>query len=223
MKRMILLLIFIGSQFLITDMHASDELLKIVENEQANYPQGDLLSVEYVQQILEYMYQVDQAIRVEFLQDAQNGGDHKDEFVSLMHKAALFHVEKMKEILAVHGWINISRFGAVADNQAWLLIQDDACDPFFQAGCLFVLTSLVDRGETNAVNYAFFYDRVALKFLVLGVQQKYGTQFMMSTDGELQLCPCDGTLQDIAQLQEKMGVVPVMAQYMEFLRTIYKK
>ncbi|NDD59187.1 MAG: hypothetical protein EBZ47_08075 [Chlamydiae bacterium] len=76
-----------------------------------------------------------------------------------------------QEILIV-----ISKFGSEYDKKAWLIIQHADDDPFFQAGVLFLLERLANKGETDPKNYAYLYDRVAAKFHQIGLLQKYGTQ-----------------------------------------------
>lgn len=79
----------------------------------------------------------------------------------------------LKGEIARAGWFTISRFGAEADNAAWLLTQHADKDPAFQAQVLTMLEQLAAQGETNRKNYAYLYDRVAV-----GAHrpQRYGTQ-----------------------------------------------
>lgn len=215
----------LGMQFLSVNISASADLRARIIQEQTNFPQGDLLDVEYVQSILSYMYEIDQDVRVEFLQDLQINGIggrdlQNDELACLVNEVGAFHLNIMKQILAVHGWITISRFGADADYQAWLLIQHNDGDLFFKAGCLFVLTELVERGETNAQNYAYLYDRVCLGF---GINQKYGTQFMVTEEKKIVLYPYQGSFEDLNTRREKIGVLQSIAEYIELLDLVYKK
>lgn len=222
MKRMVCSFL-LSMQLLSISICASADLRARVIEEQTNFPQGDLLDVEYVQSILSYMYQIDQDVRVEFLQDLQINGivgrdlEH-DELARLVHDVGAFHLNIMKQILAVHGWITISKFGVDADHQAWLLIQHNDGDLFFKAGCLFVLTQLIENGQTDAQNYAYMYDRVCLNF---GMKQKYGTQFMVTEDKEIVLYPYEGTLEDLNVRREKIGVVQSVAEYIELLGLVY--
>lgn len=222
MKRMVCSFL-LGIQLLSMSVCASAELRARVIEEHTNFPQGDLLDVEYVQSILSYMYEIDQDVRVEFLQDLQihgvKGRDlQHNELAMLVNEVGAFHLNIMKQILAVHGWITISRFGVDADYQAWLLIQHNDGDLFFKAGCLFLLTELVEQGETNAQNYAYLYDRVSLGF---GLKQKYGTQFMVTEDKEIVLCPYEGSFEDLNARREKIGVMQSVAEYIELLGLVY--
>lgn len=111
--------------------------------------------------------------------------------------------------------------GKDTDNQAWLLVQHADHDPFFQAGCLFILGKLVEVNETSKQNYASLYDRVALKFQALGLKQKYGTQVNISQDLVTTLMPCDGTKNEIEQNRKSMGLEP-LDQHMQNIKTFYK-
>lgn len=225
MKRMFFIL-FIVFQLLSCDMHASDDLRVKFQEEVMHFPQGDVYDVEYIISILNYMYQIDQEARATYLADLQTYGIadrdmQNNEIVLLMNEIGLFHSNIMKQILAVHGWITISKFGEQADQQAWILIQHVE-DQFFQAGCLFLLTDLVEKGETDVKNYAYLYDRVSLNFAALGMKQKFGTQFMITEDKEIVLFPYEGTLQELDARREKMGLTQSIAEYIVLIKAVYE-
>jgi hypothetical protein len=79
----------------------------------------------------------------------------------------------LKGEIARAGWFTISLFGMEADHAAWLLTQHADRDPSFQAQVLAMLEPLVAQGESNATNYAYLYDRVAVN---AHRPQRYGTQ-----------------------------------------------
>jgi hypothetical protein len=79
----------------------------------------------------------------------------------------------LKAELRRRGWPLISRDGKTADQQAWLLVQHADHDPAWQAEVLGQLAELTAKGETNPKNYAYLFDRVAMKH---GGPQRYGTQ-----------------------------------------------
>lgn len=225
MKRKILMMLVIF-HFVSSTMYTSDELKARIHDEQVNFPQGDLYDIAYIQSILHFMSDIDQNLRVAYIKDLHaNGIESRDmdnnEIVQLMNQVTQFHSFIMKKILAVHGWITISKFGIDAENQAWLLIQHNDQDVYFQAGCLFLLADLVEKGETNATNYAYLYDRVALNFPMLGMKQRYGTQFFITHDKEIVLYPYDGTLQDLETRREQMGITQSIKDYIELIRYAY--
>ena len=216
MKKLLLLLCLCLQ---ISCMHADsiDLLHKKIQSEQLNFLIGDLHDTEYVKTILCSMYQTDQDVRKELIQDRKNL-----ELQKIMSEVDQFFTGKMKEILAVHGWITISQFGADADNQAWLLVQHADHDHAFQEQVLMKLTDLYASGETSKRNYAYLYDRVALQSEQLGRKQKYGTQCTIADNGDLSLSPYDGSLQDINMNRQQVGLGPV-EEYIERLKDIYKK
>ncbi|MDP3532052.1 MAG: hypothetical protein Q8S31_02030 [Alphaproteobacteria bacterium] len=172
MKKIFSIILFVFVLNIITDSRSTtiDLLKEKIEHRQENFPMGDLNDVEYIKNIINQMFLIDQEIRQYFIENTND-----QEVIKLMEKVDCFNTTKMKEILSVHGWTIISKFGAQADDQAWSLVQHADHDPFFQAGCLFILGALIDKTETVKKN-SFLYDRVALKFPALGMKQKYGTQ-----------------------------------------------
>lgn len=213
------LLLFFGIFLQISCMHADsiDLLREKIESEQLNFLVGDVRNIEYVKTILCTMYQTDQEVRQVLIQDRKNVA-----LIKIMSDMDQFYTDKMKEILAIHGWITISQFGADADNQAWLLVQHADHNHAFQEQVLMKLTDLYESGETNKRNYAYLYDRVALKSEKLGMKQKYGTQCTFADNGDLSLSPYEGSLQDINKNRQQVGLGPV-EEYIERLKDIYKK
>lgn len=186
---------------------SADEVLKCLQQEvaleQQNFLQGDLLDKEYVKKILAEMDTIDQKVREEVIEEFGPDLISHPEVLQLMSSMDDFHTVKMKEILQQYGWITISQFGEIADDQAWLLVQHSG-DLFFQEGCLFVLGNLVDQGETSKKNYAYLYDRVAIQSPVLG-KQRYGTQFNL-INNKFMLFPYEGTMEELNQRRAEMGL-----------------
>ena len=195
-----------------------DELQKKIDFEQKHFPKGDLADKAYVLMILSKMAAMDQEIREKVIKDfKEQWTDPK--VGNLLVSMDQFHTTKMKEILKCYGWITISQFGEVADDQAWTLIQHADADPFFQAGCLFVLSKLIDQGETSKKNYAYLYDRVALKFPMLGMKQRYGTQVTVSNN-EVTILPYEGSLQELNQKRHEAGIESE-EEYLEVVKKAY--
>ena len=95
---------------------------------------SDMHAIETVKNVIDYMFQVDQAMRMQFLQDR-----HNPEVIEKIKAMDCVHTVKMKEIIAFHGWPTISKFGADTDAQAWLLVQHADHDLQFQEQCLKLL------------------------------------------------------------------------------------
>ena len=217
MKKIFSTILFVFVLNTSTYIHASNiNLLKEqIKQEHENFPIGDLNDVEFVKKIINQMYLKDQEIRQYFIKNIND-----PEFRDLVINLDRFNTSKMKEILSIHGWVNISKFGANADDQAMLLVQH-ADDPFFQAGCLFILGTLIDKAETDKRHYANLYDRVVLKFPNLGLKQKYGTQFKVENN-KFELLPHEGSMETLNTERGKIGLNS-MEEYMEDVKKMYGK
>ena len=54
------------------------------------------------------------------------------------------------------------------------------------------------------------------------MKQKYGTQYFISDSGDVSLRPYDGTLQDLNERRDLMGLMPIEA-YIEQIKSVYTK
>ena len=215
MRKLLLKLLLVLALFRLSIAFASSNIASEVLNYQKNCPEGDFKEISYVKELLEYMYRFDQDFRKLFIQNRDD-----QEIRSLLKIIDSFHILKMKQILNEHGWITISRFGAEYDQKAWLLVQHADDDSFFQAGVLFVLSCLVEKGETDKKNYAYLYDRVAAKFHQVGILQKYGTQVEIE-NSDIKLQPYEGSLDEVDKRRSEIGLEP-LKDYLNNVKEIYK-
>jgi hypothetical protein len=123
----------------------------------------------------------------------------------------------LKAGLARRGWPTISRDGKDADNQAFLLVQHADMDPVWQAQVLAQLTDLAPKGETNVKNYAYLFDRVAMKH---GGPQRYGTQGRCVGPGTWR--PDEDEPGDLDARRAKVGL-PTEADYIAVFKTICQR
>lgn len=188
-----------------------------IEKHKNSYPKGDTSNISDVQKMVRYMYEFDQQLRKAHLANPKNSQLKND-----IDETDEFHTAKMKEILGVHGWLNISKFGKEYDNAAWLLVQHADNDPFFQAGVLLILSEMMEKKETNARNFAYLYDRVAGKLNHIGMYQKYGTQIIVSDQQNIELQPYKGRLEDINKRRKAIGLEPV-EEYLKKAREVYSR
>ena len=216
MTRKIVALSFLMCMQWNSAVFAMDELQKKVKAQQ-QFVVGDLHDIEYVKNSINEMCQIDQEVRVYFMKNRSNLVA-----IEMMHEMDQIHTMRMKAIITQHGWMTISKFGAQVDSQAWLLVQHADHDPLFQEQCLLLLQNLLETKETNSRNYAYLYDRVALQSSVMGMKQKYGTQYFISDSGDVSLRPYDGTLQDLNERRDLMGLMPIEA-YIEQIKSVYTK
>jgi hypothetical protein len=97
-----------------------------------------------------------------------------DEFVfNRMCMADEDNLNWLKERVSSSGWFDIRRYGAAADNAAWLLVQHADGDPSYQARVAALLETKVASGDTNPANFAYLSDRIAVR---AGRPQRFATQ-----------------------------------------------
>ena len=114
------------------------------------------------------------------------------------------NTEWLRKQLAEIGWFEIPRFGAEADNAAWLLTQHADRTPEFQREVLTRLQALPPE-KTSQKNLAYLWDRVARAD---GRPQRYGTQGGCHADGSWE----PHEVEDPAHLDERrtaLGLLPI--------------
>ena len=153
------------------------------------------------------MVQADQAVRAKV--NLSNPDESlRDEMLEIDRA----NTEVLKRFLAVHSWITISKFGAQADHDTWMLVQHADHDVVFQKEMLSKLKKLYSQKETNPTHYAYLYDRVAMHE---GRPQRYGTQ-MNLVNGELVLHDIEDKEQ-VDTYRSSVGL-PSLEKYMELMR-----
>ncbi len=122
---------------------------------------------------------------------------------------------QLKELIKTYGWFTISEFGKEADKAAWLLVQHADHDVAFQKQVLGILGELYIKGETDAHNYAYLFDRVAGH---TGTRQRYGTQGRCTGPGKWE----PDEVEDPAALDARRKSVglPPMRVYMRYVRLL---
>lgn len=218
MRLKFLLIVFMMMSFSLPiwahDFNERFELLerKVKESRQI-LDHKSLDDIETVKQHLTVMADIDRDVRVLFIDNINN-----TRIRQLLEEIDHFHTGHLKAILAIHGWINISKFGKEADRQAWLLVQHADHDPHFQTRCVSILEKLLPLNETDRKNYAYLYDRTALK---RGLRQRYGTQAKIA-DNQIELLPFEGSLNDLNERRCKMSLEPI-EEYLKTLKKLYIK
>ncbi len=81
--------------------------------------------------------------------------------------------ERLREILAEHGWPGFDLVGDDGEDAAWTIAQHSDLDPDFQRCALALLEIAVADGQGSPGNLAYLSDRVAV---AAGEPQTYGTQ-----------------------------------------------
>ncbi|TFV88993.1 hypothetical protein E4P40_08995 [Blastococcus sp. CT_GayMR20] len=88
--------------------------------------------------------------------------------------------ERMKEILAEHGWPTFDLVGTDGEDAAWAIVQHSDQDPAFQREALELLRAAVAQAQGSPGNLAYLTDRIAAG---AGEPQTYGTQVGCGPDG----------------------------------------
>ena len=83
------------------------------------------------------------------------------------------------------GWTLVGREGAEA---AWLIAQWAIDDVGLQRRCLELLEVSVACSDADPVHYAYLADRICMHD---GRDQRYGSQFVLGADGDLEPWPVD--------------------------------
>jgi hypothetical protein len=123
--------------------------------------------------------------------------------------------ERLKEIVAEHGWPTISLVGEDGEDAAWAIAQHADHDPAFQEQAVQLIGEAVERGEASPGNLAYLTDRVAVG---KGEPQTYGTQVGCTSDGQVQVAPLadeDG----VDGLRAEVGLGP-LADYLAEMEQI---
>jgi hypothetical protein len=212
--------IFLGINLLRIPAYADFEGLALMK-EKISLQKRELATetindVEGIKALIQKMYSIDQEVRFACRRDM-----NKSELQNLIVEMDRYHIIKIKEILREYGWPVISKFGKDVDHQMWLLVQHADQAPFFQAWCLFVLSQLVAKGETDPKNYAYLYDRVSIKLGFFGIKQRYGTQVLLSDDGKVELYPYEGNVDTLNKRRKEVGLGPIEV-YLQKLRKVYQ-
>lgn len=142
------------------------------------------------------MRKSDQSIRnyyVDVIRNCQSSGlDQKviEGIENIGREIDSANLVELKAILNGAGWPSITKYGATADNAAFLIVQHTD-DTSFQRRMLVTLSKL-PRNETDQSDLALLYDRVHYD---LDGYQYYGTQ------GD-----CKNGVFDLVKLKDKKGV-----------------
>jgi len=122
---------------------------------------------------------------------------------ALQHK----QVDRLKEIVARHGWPSRDLVGTDGAHAAFQVIQYADHDPIFQAEALELMESLWRTRQVDPADYAWLTDRVRVQ---RGLPQLYGTQASIVL-GQLQFAPIQDTA-GVDQRRASVGLDP-LAEY----------
>ena len=156
----------------------------------------------------------DQALHDELMgmfdrdQAARTGGEASDE-------SDQDRTDRLKQIIAEHGWPTIGLVGKDGEDAAWTIAQHSDLDKPFQAKALKLLRKAVADKQASPGNLAYLEDRVAVG---KGNPQLYGTQMGCAPDGPKPASPIkdkDG----VEQRRRKAGLEP-LADYLAEMKSV---
>ena len=119
--------------------------------------------------------------------------------------------ERLRQILAQHGWPGFDLVGRDGGDAAWAIAQHSDTDLPFQKHALELLTAAAERGQASWGNVAYLTDRVAV---AEGRPQTYGTQVGCGPEGPKPNTPIadEGA---VDERRAKAGLAPLADYYAE--------
>jgi hypothetical protein len=137
--------------------------------------------------------------------------------VKRMRQVDRENTERMKEVVARHGWPGKSLVGADGAHAAWLLVQHGDHDRPFQRRCLALLRKAVKEGEATGEQLAYLTDRV---LIAEGKKQVYGTQLVVVA-GKFR----PAAIEDEANVDRRRREVglPALAEYLRGVEEALKR
>jgi len=130
------------------------------------------------------MQEEDLNLRAELVRDGSLFRGYAEHMAELHRR----HNQRMRAILAEHGWPGRSLVGEDANVAAWLLLQHAILDPGLMRSAVPMIDAAAQLGETDAKYLAFLVDRIRT---LEGHPQVYGTQYDWDAEGELSPLPID--------------------------------
>jgi acetylornithine deacetylase/succinyl-diaminopimelate desuccinylase-like protein len=140
------------------------------------------------------------------------GPDAPQILVETMGRVDEANTTRMKALVQQNGWPTVSRYGADAAHDAWLLVQHADRDRAFQADMLARMAPLVATGEVSGKDVAYLTDRLAS---ARDEPQVYGTQGRCDMEAEPYPTWVPNPIVDAEQVDARrasVGLVP-MATY----------
>jgi hypothetical protein len=130
------------------------------------------------------MREEDLNLRAELVRDGSLFHGYAERMAELHRR----HNQRMRAILAEHGWPGRSLVSEDANAAAWLVLQHAILDPHLMRSAVPMIDRAVQAGETDAKYLAFLVDRIRM---LEGHPQIYGTQYDWDAEGELSPLPID--------------------------------
>ncbi|MDI1364060.1 MAG: hypothetical protein PSX79_04220 [bacterium] len=168
------------------------------------------------------MAEVDRAMRVSMLEATSNLPPEQRASLQAQAGAVIVaqdrvHVERLKEIIAVHGWPKISETSERTAAAAVTLANHAGFDLDFQRRVLGLIEPLAKVREARPEDYARMYDRLAT---VDRRPQRYGTQGTTCREGKYAI-PDDLEAPEGLDARRASVGLQAMAEYLAELDKLY--
>ncbi len=159
----------------------------------------------------------DQAVRNRMTKVFRSGGEIPPELAKEVARVDKVNRERLKEIIAEHGWPTYDMVGTEAARAAWLVVQHSDRDVEFQKKCLALMEPLVEKSQVGKSDFAYLWDRVAVNS---GKKQRYGSQ-IEKKDGKWQPKPVEDP-KNLDKRRAEVGLSP-MSYYLKMFEAIFGK
>ena len=171
----------------------------------------------FLETVLIGMSVTDQAVREKMTTVFRNGGEISPGLAKEVAQVDKSNRERLKVIIAVHGWPTYDMVGTEASHAAWLIVQHSDRDVKFQKKCLALMEPLVEKNQVGKSDFAYLWDRVAVNG---GKEQRYGTQ-IEKKDGKWQPKPVEDP-DNLDKRRSSVGLMP-MSDYLKIFEEMFGK
>jgi len=122
--------------------------------------------------------------------------------MELVHRQ---NAERLRAIVAEHGWPGTALVGQDGAEAAWLVLQHSIGEPDLQRGYLPLLLEAATRGEIPRWQPAYLADRICF---FEGRPQIYGTHSDWNDEGVMAICPLEAP-ERVNELRSGVGLGPL--------------
>ena len=162
------------------------------------------------------MVAVDQAVQQQIADRMQAGQTVGPNDFARRDSVFAANLERIRVILASHGWPGRSLVGEDGSHGAWLLLQHADRDTTLQRTALALLEQAVSSGDASGRDLAYLTDRVRI---AEGRPQVYGTQLQYDGRG----CASPKPSEDVERLDDRRraaGLEPIAAYIQQVMTTL---